>query len=670
MEEIGSVQKYLKGIFEELEKDIREDKFIKSLVGDEGQLRKLIDDQRELISEYLTNWESESFTFSERFEELYTQLEVPYTVVAWNIDRIKTGLMEKLILEGYSQDFLLKIRTYVEELIDQIAKVYIKRDSKVFNNFKSSPFANRLLYKAHRDWFTKIAECIEKEDFSQFPLISAQECKFSTYLEYPESLFVCLDANMCTYIHNLHTLIHDTANTLYAFYTKGSYYQAYRVFKDLTELVAKMLKTVSELYFLAYSDAEANFFKLAHALSSQEGYKYVSMIDIMGLRKINNTYGEKVGDRVLEEVKERIEKVVGKDVARTIFIKGITSNFFMFNMDYEEKEIRELIDTLSKELHFTTEVGSKSVEVSVGVATLELEPFTELVEADIRDILNFLKEEAKKDAAHKSISVGEKRRNEIVSWINEKYTNVQKIKTKIENGEIELVFQPIVDAKNPKTVVGLESLVRIVDGKKLVPAGVFIDLIYELDLIEKLDRQILGKLEGYKDLLSQVTRELYVNVSPRSMASKSYEEALCDFIKRMSGFNIILELTEQQMLDNVELVSRITQNGHVRIAVDDFGTGYSSLKTVAELVDNGSLKVIKIDGSLIKEVLRSHAIGKVVDIISMLSKKLDTHSVAEFVESEEELSAVKEMGVDFVQGYYIAKPMVVHDLLVWAKRAS
>jgi len=667
LEEIRSVQKYLKTIFQDIRKELEENEFIRALVGSQENLTNLMEGQEKLIAEYLEHWQSGAVDFSKRFEELYSKTDVPYAVIAWNIDRIKSKIMEKLIDEQYSQEFLLKMKAYLEDLVNQIAKIYLKKESKTLRNFKKSPFSEKLLYVTHRDWLTRIADAIEKDDFSQFPVMSASECEFSHVLEYPESLFVCMDANMCTYVHNLHALIHDTANTFYTFYTKGAYYQAYRVFKDMTELIAKLLKTISELYFLAYSDPESNFFKLVHLLSSRGDYKYVSMIDVVGLKNINRTYGDKAGDQVVREVEKRLMETFGKDIERTLIIKGSTADFFMLNMDFSEEEIRERMLEVSKNLHFEVQINGKKIPISVTVSTVEIEPYMELVEADLRDILYFLKEEAKKSVEHTSISIGKERRQEILNWINEKYRNVEKVKSRIERGEIELMFHPIVETFNTNRVVGAEVLVRIKDGEKLIPAGVFIDLIYELNLVEELDKKVLDKLLEYSDLLRGVINSLFINVSSRSLMSDSYLKKLCDFIREMKDFNITVELTEQQLIENFEAVVKIAENSHVAVAVDDFGTGYSSLKVVADLVEKNLLKFLKIDGSLIRDILKSHAIWKVVDIISVLSKRLETKTVAEFIENPEELTVVRSMGIDYCQGYYIAKPMTITELITWVK---
>ncbi len=548
MEEIKSVQKYLKGIFEEIRSELRENEFIRNLVGSEENLEALIDGQRDLISQYIENWESGSVNFSKKFEDLYTRTDVPYTVIAWSIDRIKSRLMEKLIEEGYSQEFTIKFKKYLEELVNQISKIYLRKDVKTLKNFKKSPFADRLLYSVHRDWLLKIAECVEKDDFSEFPLISAEECKFSEVLDYPESILVCLDANMCTYVHNLHKLIHDTANTFYVFYTKGAFYQAYRVFKDLTEIVAKLLKTVSELYFLAYSDPESNFFRFVSALSKEEGYKYVSAIDIIDLRKINRTHGEKVGDAIIKEMEKRLMNLISEDTARTVMVKGSTSNFFMFNKGYSEEEIRELVDKIGRELHFEFKGNGKKIPIEVTVAILEMEPYAELVESELRDILAYLKEEAKKEREHTSISVGKERLQNIMNWISEKYGNVSKIKSMIEEGKVDVVFHPIVETENTRNIVGVEVLARLKEEDKLVPTGVFIDLIYELELVEKLDMQVISKLKEYIKLLKPV-KSLFVNVSSRSLMSDRYIEHLCEFIRSVEGLNIVIELTEQQLFE-------------------------------------------------------------------------------------------------------------------------
>ncbi len=667
MEDIKSVQKYLEKIYCEIKEELRKEKFIYDLVGSPEKLDTLMAKQKDLLFEYIENWESNAKDFSKRFEELYTSIDVPYTVVAWNIDRIRNKIIEKLLEENYSNQFVIKIRKYLEDLVNQIAKIYIRKDIDELSRIAKTPFQERILFKAHIDYLENIVKSVKADDMSLFPAMSWEECEFSEYLAYPESLMVCMDANMCSYIHKLHGLVHDTANTFFAFYNKGMYYQAYKVLKDTLELVSKLSKTISELYLLTYADVESNFFKFVEGMSKHGGYKYVSMIDISDLKKINSNYGEKAGDAVVKEVERRLYSCFGDDKENSLIIAGNTSDFFVFTMNYSEDKMKSLVQKLEEKLTFDIQINGKSVNVSTLITTLELEPFVELVEDDIRDILMYLKDEAKKREVLSNISIGSDRRDKILSWIHEKYKNVETIKRKLQEGDIELVFHPIVSTQDISRAIGAEVLIRLKDGKKLIPAGVFIDLIYELNLIDRLDTLVLEKLREYKHILQKGIKKLFINVSPKSLMSDSYVDNLCSFLREFEDFEITLELTEQELLDNMDVIERVAAKGHVAIAVDDFGAGYSSLKLVGSLAEQGILRVLKIDGSLIKEILSSKNMAKIVYVISVLTKKLNIEAVAEFIESPQELKLMEAFGIDYVQGYYITSPMTLAELLLFVK---
>ena len=653
---------YLESIFKEIARELEEDKLVKEFVGRRLSISSFMSAQRELLSEYLRSWDNSPEDFALRFEHIYDSFGVPYTVVAWSIERTALKLMDKLLSEGYSREFVLRMRSYMDALGNQIAKLYLKKDSAKLVELKSSPFSKNPLYRVHVRWISDIAYSIGEDDMSSFPLMSAHECEFTRVMGFPESLFACIDPHMCGYINKLHETLHDTANTFYALYNKGAFLQAYVLFKELAENTTKLLKTISELYFLAYSDPETNFFRLVQVLSAEKGYKYVSLIDIRGLNSINRSHGRELGDEALRVAEGKLKSLLRGNEDRTLLVSGSTANFFVLYVNHSPEEIEKLTKDISRELNFTL----KGVEVKVSVATLEIEPYEELTETDLREILSFLKEEAKGLDRGVSLCAGKEKREEILSKVNEKYRSIEKVRRKVKDKDIELVFHPIVECGNVNRVCGVETLVRLVDNGKLVPAGVFIDVIYELNLIDKVDRLVLEKLRDYESRLAPV-RSLYINVGSTSLDSKEYIRELKDFIRTTEDMDIIIELTEQQLLENVDAVVNIAEVGKVAVAVDDFGTGYSSLKIVADLVEKGVLKVLKIDGSLIKSMLDSRSIWKVVDMISVLSKRLETRTVAEFVETQEDLSAVRNLGIDMCQGYYIAKPMTLHELLVWLK---
>ena len=122
------------------------------------------------------------------------------------------------------------------------------------------------------------------------------------------------------------------------------------------------------------------------------------------------------------------------------------------------------------------------------------------------------------------------------------------------------------------------------------------------------------------------------------------------------GLKVILELTEQSFLENMELIQFLKENYGFSFAVDDFGTGYSSIRTVYDLSNIGAIRYLKIDGSMIKNLHKSDKNIKPVETIASFARTLNLKTVAEFVENEKISLILKDIGIDYGQGYYYHKP--------------
>ena len=665
MEEINTINIYLDLVFKEVGDDLRGDEVLLRLLKPE-HIPRLLEGQKELIRAYLSSWTQSKEEFSKKFQELYKSLNVPYSVISWSLGKILQVLINRLVKEGYSYEFVEKIREYLGALIDEIAKYYLKEESKKFLKEDDSLFKDKPLYKVHRNWIKTFAKAIIEEKPEDIPILSADKCEFTRVLNYPESLFVCMDLNLCTYIHDLHNLIHTTASTVYNFLVKGKYSQAYMAFKDLSEVLLKLQRSVSELYLNAYAYPEEKFFSFLSSYIQTDGRKYVSLIDVKELFKINELFGEKVGDEILKRLHEKLKEFMERDINRTLVIRGTTANFYMLNVKYSNEDILKLIDNLRKELQITFKNGSGECKPEVRIITVELEPFADLSVEDLREILIFLKKKAKESNEDVSLLHGEEERKKIIVSLTEKYRNIKFIREKLANKEIELVFHPIIECNGEKPF-GVETLVRLKDGKKLIPAYAFIDTIINLNMIEELDNAVLEKLSQYLPKLKSLTRSVFVNLTPRSIMSKEIRQKLGQLAEncKKNGVQLFVELTEYEIIENKELVKEVSKEIGVKIAVDDFGSGYSSFRTVGELVEKECIEILKIDGSITKNILDSSAMEKVMKAIASFSRKLGLKSVAEFVENEEILKRIKDMGVDLCQGYYFSKPLDLAELTAW-----
>jgi EAL domain-containing protein (putative c-di-GMP-specific phosphodiesterase class I) len=208
----------------------------------------------------------------------------------------------------------------------------------------------------------------------------------------------------------------------------------------------------------------------------------------------------------------------------------------------------------------------------------------------------------------------------------------------------------------------LEVLGRIKEKDSLLPIGIFIDKIYDLQLIEKFDLLILEKLIEKEKQIKEITNKIFLNISFQSLLNNDYMKKLKEFLDSFK-IEVIIELTEQKLISDVNLIKEIYDKYKIKFAVDDFGTGYSSLQLVMELVERGILRILKIDGSLIKNLEKNENMKKMIKLIANLGKDFNLITVAEFVENKDILDFLKKIGIDLVQGFYLSKPKTIEELL-------
>lgn len=140
--------------------------------------------------------------------------------------------------------------------------------------------------------------------------------------------------------------------------------------------------------------------------------------------------------------------------------------------------------------------------------------------------------------------------------------------------------------------------------------------------------------------------------------SNTVQEIIKTIIKTNTASRIIFEILESEGIENYEeVVNFITQIKALgaKIAIDDFGTGYSNFEHILKL----NVDYIKIDGSLIKGIQQDKKHKIIVETIVDFAKKVGSKTIAEFVSDEEIFKNIKEIGVDFSQGYFTGKPSLL-----------
>ncbi|WP_188110053.1 EAL domain-containing protein [Sulfurimonas hydrogeniphila] len=659
MKYLNKIKHSLPLLLDNIEKEIRNDESISFLIS-ETQLNNLITEQKALLIKY---FEYYHHNIDEKLcWHFYKDANVPFLLIYKSLQLLKVEIMNELLLQTDNKVEVLKVSNDINNLLNLIAKIYIRKEiDKPFSSLHK--FQNYLLFRTHVMWYERIIKAIRKDDLSLFPLFSSLECDFSKYLEYPESLMICIDLNLCKQLHDLHHIVHKNANIFYLYYKKEEYYQAYLAYKELEKVINIFTSTLMELYFQAYNNLEENFFRLLESFLYQKKHVYLTMIDIKGLKKLNARYGEANINTILENISISLQNTIDKQASHMLLIKGVTANYYMMSIELESEEYLNIHKDIYAVVNQTYQNNGKSIPVESSVVSLNLLGFHGKTSDDFIKLMHRLKFESLSQAKKSYHIESKKECIRLVNWLEDSYKNLDFIIQKLEEEEIEAVFQPIYNIKENKLEV-VEALARIRDGKKLIPAGVFIDQVIAIDKDALLDSLMLKDLIKKREKIFKAAKILFVNLSFKSLFNEEFKQQFEKFIEVYKNDIVVFELTEQSLIENIDVIEKMYAKYGFHFAVDDFGSGYSSLKLVSDLAKRGLLKVLKMDGTLIEELASDEQNQKIVKVIAELSNIMELVSVAEYIETEEVFNLVKTYNITYAQGFHLSKPKEIDELLI------
>jgi len=595
-------------------------------------------------------------------EEKRREFLLPYPLIQKLIETVKVKIFERLALKGEATGREVEsLNDRFNRLEREIAENYLIRDVAELRDIKNSKFKKYALYRAHSRFVERIIEAVQKRELSLFPLESYSKSDFRKSIYYPESIMACMNAYFCDYLENLERSVFRAAKAFYVLLQKGNYSEAYLAFRELKELALKVSQKLAELYFLAFTNGESNFIKLLDYIGNLYPERFVAALDFADLKNLNRVLSEAGVNSLLEKVERTIHNHFREKVEKYLAVRGINHNFLILGVRVDgaefEREMEELYGKVRKDLE------EEGVVAQFRIYGFLMTPSFEGFENRLNNFLARVKEKAKKEERRVKLIYSEEGVKELLSWQKEQLQKINFIRQKVDGEEVEVVFQPIAEGGSFRTIA-LETLFRIKDGTGLIPAGLFIDVIYQLNLITRIDRLVLERIVNKKELIGAVTERLFINVSPQSLANRSFLKELDRFVNSMKDFLVIVEITEQRLLENAcELKNLSRKYPNLKFAIDDFGSGYSSFKLVIDLAENRTLEVLKLDGSYTRKVSTSPFTRKAIRAISSLSKSLGIKTVAEFVEEKKTAEILKEEGIDFIQGFLISKPKTIEELI-------
>ncbi len=397
------------------------------------------------------------------------------------------------------------------------------------------------------------------------------------------------------------------------------------------------------------------------------------LINLSHFHEINNTLGHQNGDELLKIVTQRLAEVAAHLENSTVIdtdtkehcltsIEGVTYAIVLLVDTQQQVEFaaKRVLSTMKK--HFEFRDMSIDIGARLGVA-LYPQHGKDLNTLIRRSLVAM--ENADKNATHLTMYSPE-----LDPYSPRRLALMGELSQAIDQDELLLYFQPQVDIEANR-VIGVEALTRWKHPEHgFIPPDEFIPLAEKTGLTRKLTRWVLDKaLAECAFLISQkMELSVSVNLSFQNLQEANFETRVRSLIAKhkVPPNFLMLELTETAMMYDPahaqEVLGKLHDDG-IRISIDDFGTGYSSLSYIKKL----PLDEVKIDKSFIMDMMNYKDDSVIVDTTLHMSHNLGLRVVAEGVENEATLNALRELGCDIAQGYYLTRPLSASDLLAWLK---
>jgi diguanylate cyclase (GGDEF)-like protein/PAS domain S-box-containing protein len=397
----------------------------------------------------------------------------------------------------------------------------------------------------------------------------------------------------------------------------------------------------------------------------QETRVAVLFLDLDRFKDINDSLGHAAGDRLLKAAATRLQATVGASdtVARlggdefTVVLEDVES------IPAVERMAREILTAFSMPLE-VDERHDVSITPSLGIS---LYPDHALVPTDLLKFADTAMYQAKAEGRNtyqiynETMDAESRRRATILA----------SLRKALDRGEFRLVYQPRMALADGR-ITGVESLLRWHSAElgEINPT-VFIPLAEESGLILQIGDWVLSEaLQTLKRWRSHGLNEISigVNVSVLQLLRGNLPEQLRNLIQELGvpANRIELEVTESMVMQNAEQTTTVLNELRklgVTLAIDDFGTGYSSLVYLKRL----PIDTLKIDKEFIGDLTRDPDDEAITATVITMGHSLGLNVIAEGVESEQQLSYLREQGCDEIQGFWLSVPLDAHRCLAFIR---
>jgi diguanylate cyclase (GGDEF)-like protein len=385
-------------------------------------------------------------------------------------------------------------------------------------------------------------------------------------------------------------------------------------------------------------------------------------LDLDGFKPINDGHGHGIGDEVLVATAERLRRLVrGSDlVARLGGDEFVIALDGIGNGPELDRRLNAVLEGVARPV--LIDRLELQVSASIGVTLFpkdSADPDTLLRHAD--------------QAMYRAKSQGRNRYSlfdvELEEAVEQRRGRLLEIERGLDAGQFRLHYQPKIDLRSGR-VSGLEGLIRwhhpergLLSPMEFLPALDRTDLEFRFG--NEVMRQALEQLQTWAT--GGLATSVSVNISAHHLLGDGFVETVAELLKRFppaGGGRLALEIVETAAVSDLQravtVLNELREFG-VEISLDDFGTGYSSLSHLRSLpVDE-----VKVDQTFVRDMLVDQSDYNIVQGVVGLSRAFGLRVIAEGVETEAHLDALRELGCAYAQGYLFAAPMPADKVKSW-----
>ncbi len=430
--------------------------------------------------------------------------------------------------------------------------------------------------------------------------------------------------------------------------------------------ISRAKKQTEDLKYMAYYDAltglyNRNYFvrllsEWVRKAQTEHCKIAVMCIRLDEFRKINDSMGMIAGDELIQLFGLFLKELQNEDVLASHFYEDMyfVALYDPFGNHTTERMYRKICDRLDDTFYITSGSAEIKSTVSIGVAEYPEAARNSLELINCAELVMLQKREKGRNSIHYFEAP-------ILADFMENIQLENQLKEAIDAGDFELYYQPQYDSVSKK-LRGVEALIRWRkhDGKLVSPA-VFIPIAEKDGMIVQIGNWVME--EGIRSFKKWYEKYEYPMVLSLNISAIQYKRK--DFVHKLLRLLdkyqvnpelIELEITESVLIDDfqsvVDKLHTLKEYG-IKISLDDFGTGFSSLSYLKGL----PIDTLKIDKSFIDTVIDDNSTRVITESIIAMVKKLGCETVAEGVETQEQLEYLKGINCDNIQGFLLGKPM-------------